>query len=31
MVTATFAADGHELRKDWEEIKSTFSHKVNAY
>ena len=30
LVTATFAADGHELRKDWEEIKSTFSHKVNG-
>lgn len=30
LVTATFAADGHELRKDWEEIKNTFSHKVNG-
>lgn len=30
LVTATFAADGHELRKDWEEIKHSFSQKVNC-
>ena len=30
LVTATFAADGHELRKDWEAIKKTFSNKVNG-
>lgn len=30
LVTATFAADGHELRKDWETIRSTFSQKVNG-
>lgn len=30
LVTATFAADGHELRKDWEEIKNLFSQKVNG-
>lgn len=30
LVTATFAADGHELRKDWETVKKTFSSKVNG-
>ena len=30
LVTATFAADGHELRKDWESIKKVFSGKVNG-
>lgn len=30
LVTATFAADGHELRKDWEEIEHSFSQKVNC-
>ena len=30
LVTATFAADGHELRKDWETVKSVFSSKVNG-
>ena len=30
LVTATFAADGHELRKDWESIKEIFSGKVNG-
>lgn len=30
LVTATFAADGHELRKDWETIKIVFSSKVNG-
>lgn len=30
LVTATFAADGYELRKDWEEIKLSFSQKVNC-
>lgn len=30
LVTATFAADGHELRKDWESIRSLFSQKVNG-
>ena len=30
LVTATFAADGHELRKDWESIRNTFSQKVNG-
>ena len=30
LVTATFAADGHELRKDWETVKKTFSCKVNG-
>lgn len=30
LVTATFAADGYELRKDWEEIKHSFSQKVNC-
>ncbi len=30
LVTATFAADGHELRKDWEQVKSLFSSKVNG-
>ena len=30
LVTATFAADGPELRKDWETIKKTFSSKVNG-
>lgn len=30
LVTATFAADGHELRKDWEQVKRLFSSKVNG-
>jgi hypothetical protein len=30
LVTATFAADGHELRKDWETIKKSFSNKING-
>ncbi len=30
LVTATFAADGHELRKDWENIQNTFANKVNG-
>lgn len=30
LVTATFAADRHELRKDWETIKNSFSNKVNG-
>lgn len=30
LVTATFAADGYELRKDWEEIRQLFSQKVNG-
>ncbi len=30
LVTATFAADGHELRKDWESIGNTFSQKING-
>ncbi len=30
LVTATFAADGHLLRPDWEEIKKTFSNKKNG-
>ena len=30
LVTATFAADGHELRKDWETIRAFFSSKVNG-
>ena len=30
LVTATFAADGHELRKDWETIRTIFSSKVNG-
>ena len=30
LVTATFAADGHELRKDWETIKALFTSKVNG-
>ena len=30
LVTATFAADGYELRKDWETIKKSFSSKVNG-
>ena len=30
LVTATFAADGHELRKDWEGVKALFASKVNG-
>lgn len=30
LVTATFAADGHELRKDWEEVKHIFSNRKNG-
>ena len=30
LVTATFAADGHELRKDWDTIRALFSNKVNG-
>lgn len=30
LVTATFAADGQELRKDWEQIRQVFSLKVNG-
>lgn len=30
LVTATFAADGYELRKDWEEIRQLFSQNVNG-
>lgn len=30
LVTATFAADGHELRKDWDQIRQVFSLKVNG-
>lgn len=30
LVTATFAADGHELRKDWNNTKELFAKKVNG-
>ena len=30
LVTATFAAEGHELRKDWETIRHIFAQKVNG-
>ena len=30
LVTATFAADGYELRKDWDETKAKFAKKVNG-
>lgn len=30
LVTATFATEGHELRKDWETIRHIFAQKVNG-